>query len=162
MKNNQMTSNKMTNNKNRQLRLLLTFLVFGSIAIFGAQNIAAQDTDGDGVPDVRDNCPTTFNPEKIAFTSTRDGNFEIYVMNSDGTNQTRLTNNSTADFEPSFSPDGSKIAFTSFRDGNSEIYVMNADGTNQTNLSNNSAFDGQPSFSPDGSQIAFTLSLIHI
>ncbi|MBA2493129.1 MAG: cadherin-like domain-containing protein [Acidobacteria bacterium] len=97
-----MTNNKMTNNKNRQLRLLLTFLVFGSIVVFGAQNIAAQDTDGDGVPDVRDNCPTTFNPEKIAFTSTRDGNGEIYVMNADGTNQTNVSNNPAEDFEPSW------------------------------------------------------------
>jgi dipeptidyl aminopeptidase/acylaminoacyl peptidase len=56
---------------------------------------------------------------------------EIYVMNSDGTNQTRLTNNSATDYEPTFSPDGSKIAFTSNRDGNDEIYVMNSDGTNQ-------------------------------
>jgi VCBS repeat-containing protein len=100
--NNKMKNNKMKNNKNRQLRLLLTFLVFGSIAVFGAQNIAAQDTDGDGVPDVRDNCPTMPNPEKIAFASNRDGNFEIYVMNSDGTNQTRLTNNLASDVQPSF------------------------------------------------------------
>ncbi len=96
MTNNKMKNNKMKNNKNRQLRLLLTFLVFGSIAVFGAQNIAAQDTDGDGVPDVRDNCPTTFNPEKIAFVSDRDGDNEIYVMNSDGTNQTNLSNNSAS------------------------------------------------------------------
>ncbi len=60
------------------------------------------DTDGDGVPDSRDNCPTTPNPEKIAFTSTRDGNSEIYVMNADGTNQTRLTTNTAGDIEPSW------------------------------------------------------------
>ena len=50
---------------------------------------------------------------KIAFTTDRDGNFEIYVMNADGTGQTRLTNNAAADDEPAWSPDGSKIAFTS-------------------------------------------------
>ncbi len=50
---------------------------------------------------------------KIAFTSDRDGNREIYVMNSDGTNQTRLTNNNIIDDHPTFSPDGRKIAFLS-------------------------------------------------
>ncbi|HDR3891062.1 TPA: PD40 domain-containing protein, partial [Bacillus cereus] len=66
---------------------------------------------------------------KIAFVSNRDANPEIYVMNPDGSNQTRLTNNPAGDFEPSWSPDGQKITFTSNRDGNPEIYVMNADGS---------------------------------
>lgn len=91
---------------------------------------------------------------RIAFFSERDGNYEIYVMNADGSNQTRLTNNPTDDSDPSFSPDGSRIAFVSRRDGNKEIYVMNADGSNQTRLTNNSESDDYPSFSPDG-RIAF-------
>ncbi len=93
--------------------------------------------------------------EKIAFRSERDGNGEIYVMDPDGSNQTRLTNNLVDDAFPSFSPDGSRIAFRSDGDGNSEIYLMNADGTNQTRLTNNPAFDGSPAFSPDGRKIAF-------
>lgn len=92
---------------------------------------------------------------KIAFTSTRDGNYEIYVMNADGTGQVRLTNNPAADHYPAWSPDGTKIAFHSYRDGNAEVYVMNADGTDQTNLSNNPADDGGPTWSPDGTKIAF-------
>lgn len=48
---------------------------------------------------------------KIAFQSNRDGNFEIYVMNADGSNQTRLTNNSASDVYAAWSPDGTKIAF---------------------------------------------------
>ena len=114
-----------------------------------------KDTDGDGVEDFRDNCPSTPNPEKIAFRSGRDGNYEIYVMNADGSNPTRLTNKTASDAEPSFSRDGSKIVFYSDRDGNNEIYVMNADGSNPTRLTNNAAFDGHPTFSPDGSKIAF-------
>lgn len=94
--------------------------------------------------------------EKIAFASDRDGNFEIYVMNPDGTNQINLTNNSNGDYRPSFSPDGSKIAFDSFRDGSGEIYVMNADGTNPLRLTNNVVFDVDPSFGPDGSKIVFS------
>jgi CSLREA domain-containing protein len=121
----------------------------------GAFEIEA-DTDGDGVRDLTDNCPTTPNPEKIAFDSDRHGTSEIYVMNPNGSNQTRLTNNSGSNFSPSFSPDGSKIVFGSARDGNSEIYVMNSDGSNQTRLTSNPAVDAFPSFSPDGSKIVFT------
>jgi uncharacterized delta-60 repeat protein/uncharacterized repeat protein (TIGR01451 family) len=92
---------------------------------------------------------------KIAFTSDRDGNFEIYLMNPDGTGQTRLTKNTAGDGQPSWSPDGSKIAFTSNRDGNWEIYAMNADGTGQTRLTTNAAEDDEPTWSPDGTKIAF-------
>src|SRR5687768_12125097 len=74
---------------------------------------------------------------KIVFVSTRDGNGdnyitgegEIYVMNPDGTNQTRLTFNAFDDTDPAWSPDGQKIAFASDRDGNLEIYVMDKDGS---------------------------------
>ena len=85
---------------------------------------------------------------KIAFMSDRDGNQEIYVMNADGSNQTRLTNNPGWDESPCFSPDGTKIAFESLRDGDPEIYVMNADGSNQTRITNNPAYDGHPSWGP--------------
>ena len=93
--------------------------------------------------------------DKIAFSSTRDGSSEIYLMNPNGTNQTRLTNNTTNDFAPALSRDGSRIAFMARRDGNDEIYVMNADGSNQTRLTNNSSIDDTPSFSPDGTRIVF-------
>ncbi|MFC1694264.1 SUMF1/EgtB/PvdO family nonheme iron enzyme, partial [Candidatus Latescibacterota bacterium] len=93
---------------------------------------------------------------KIAFSSYRDGNYEIYLMDTDGSNQTRLTFNSAYDSYPSWSPDGSQITFSSYRDGNYEIYVMNADGSNQTRLTYNSGYDWAPAWSPDGSQIAFS------
>jgi Tol biopolymer transport system component len=92
---------------------------------------------------------------KIVFQSTRDGNSEIYVMNADGSGQTRLTNNSAWDATPTWSSDGTKIAFVSDRDGNAEIYVMNADGSGQTRLTNNSVGDVDPAWSPDGTKIAF-------
>jgi hypothetical protein len=94
---------------------------------------------------------------RIAFASNRDGNWEIYVMNADGSGQINLTNNPADDGVPSWSPDGRRIAFVSNRDGNLEIYVMNADGSSgQINrLTNNPADDVVPSWSPDGRRIAF-------
>lgn len=92
---------------------------------------------------------------KLAFDSARDGNFNIYVMNPDGSSQTRLTTDPASDNNPTASPDGTKIAFRSSRDGNQEIYAMNADGTGQTRLTNNPASDADPSWSPDGAKIVF-------
>jgi Tol biopolymer transport system component len=101
---------------------------------------------------------TTAPAGRIVFVSNRDGNAEIYVMDADGSNQTRLTNNfeQMDDNLPAWSADGSKIAFVSNRDGyQPEIYVMNADGSNQTRLTNDQAGDYYPVWSPDGQKIAF-------
>ena len=72
-------------------------------------------------------------------------------MNPDGSNLTRLTNNTASygDVLPAWSPDGNKIVFVTNRDGNNdmlEIYSMNADGTNQTRLTSNSYRDEHPSW----------------
>lgn len=71
---------------------------------------------------------------KIVFESFRHGQPEIYVMNSDGSGQTRLTNDTAYDTAPAWSPDGLKILFTSLRDGDTALYVMNADGSNPTRV----------------------------
>jgi TolB protein len=87
--------------------------------------------------------------EKIAFSSNRDGNYEIYVMNADGSDVTRLTNvNNANDSSPSWSPDGEKIVFTSDRDSAfTEIYSMNADnGRRVTRLTDNNANDSSPNW----------------
>jgi TolB protein len=86
--------------------------------------------------------------------SERDGNKEIYVMNADGTGQTRLTNKPAPDDCPAWSPDGSKIAFGWSYEGSGEVYVMNADGTGQARLAEVGLAE-PPTWSPDGSQIAF-------
>ena len=93
---------------------------------------------------------------KIAFSSYRDGNSDIYVIDADGKNLIRLTQNPGYDSIPNWSPDGQRIAFTSRRDGNFEVYVMNADGENLIRLTQDPWNDGHPSWSPDGRKIAFT------
>ena len=70
----------------------------------------------------------------IAFTSERNGNAEIYVMNADGSDPQRLTHDPAYDGWPSWSPDGSQIAFSSSRNGKPDIYVMDADGSNPRQL----------------------------
>ena len=102
--------------------------------------------------------------ERIAFTSNRDGigDWEIYVMNSDGSGMTQLTDNKAWDGGPSWSPDGRRIAFTSNRHDNFtasqdfDIYVMNSDGSGVTRLTNSGGIGS--SWSPDGRRVAFTSS----
>ena len=93
--------------------------------------------------------------QRIAFSSDRDGNDEIYVMSADGSNPIRLTQNASRDRYPVWSPDGQRIAFSSDRDGNNEIYVMSADGSNPTRLTQDLGFDVDSVWSPDGQRIAF-------
>lgn len=93
---------------------------------------------------------------QIAFGSNRDGGWDIYVMNADGSGVTRLTTHAARDDEPAWSPDGTRIAFTSDRDGDFEIYVINANGSGLRQLTDHLAQDGNPAWSPDGSRIAFT------
>ena len=99
----------------------------------------------------------TWSPDgrRIAFGSDRDGNWDIYVMNADGSGVARLTDNDAVDSSPAWSPDGRRIAFVSPRDGNLDIYVMNADGSGVTRLTHNDAYDWYPAWSPDGRRIAF-------
>ncbi len=92
---------------------------------------------------------------KIAFTSDRDGDEEIFVMNADGTGVTQLTDNDVDDRSPVWSPDGTQIALTGEGDGDEEIFVMNADGTGVTQLTDNDGRDWIPVWSPDVKQIAF-------
>src|SRR6185295_17065377 len=94
--------------------------------------------------------------EKIAFVSTRDYYLgEIYTMNPDGSNVTRLTYNTSPKAAPSISRDGRKIVFASgYSLGDSDIYIMNSNGSGLTRLT----YDGSttPEFSFDGSRIVYS------
>jgi uncharacterized membrane protein len=96
-------------------------------------------------------------PGAVSYATNRDGNQEIYVMDTQSFAEFRLTNDPAADTQPTWSPDGSKIAFASNRTGNFEIYIMNADGSGVSNLTNfELADDLYPTWSPDGNWIAFS------
>jgi dipeptidyl aminopeptidase/acylaminoacyl peptidase len=92
----------------------------------------------------------------IVFASLRDGNYELYTMQPDASNQTRLTRNPAAEIDPAWSPEGGRIAFTSDRDGNPEVYLVATDGSGVQQLTQTQAFNVDPTWSPDGRRIAFT------
>ena len=105
----------------------------------------------------------SFSPDgtQIVFTSTRadKNDWDIYVMDVNGTNVRRLTVNSPGlDTEPVFSPDGSLIVFCSARSGDLGLWSMRADGTNQQLLVDSSIAEVEPAWRPDGNQILFTRS----
>lgn len=96
-----------------------------------------RDDPAKGSPQKQNYLPI-YSPDgtKIAFTSNRDGNPEIYVMDRDGRNLRRMTNNPAIDVTPTWSPSGNQLAWVSDRTGQPHIYIMNADGTGQRSLIN--------------------------
>ena len=126
----------------------MVFMVAGFI-IYSLQITSGQEgTNMHSEPSVS---PTS----KIAFVSKRDGNSEIYTINPNGTELTRLTNNTFEDTFPSWSPDASYIAFVSDREGGSAIYIMKSDGTDVRRLTDQKGEVNMPTWSPDGKQIVF-------
>ncbi|MGQ9618012.1 MAG: Tol-Pal system beta propeller repeat protein TolB [Candidatus Aminicenantia bacterium] len=95
---------------------------------------------------------------KIVFVSDRDGNMEIYMMDWDGYNQTRLTYNNVVDLLPSISLDKKLIAYTSYRKMNPDLYIYNLlEGKNIAVFSKGINYSAD--FSPDGKKIAFVSSM---
>jgi Tol biopolymer transport system component len=93
---------------------------------------------------------------KIVFVSNRDGNNEIYSMNGDGSQQTRLTYNLANDVAPRWSPNGEWIVFLSDRTGYNQFYIMDANGNNQTLLPIQGVLASGPLWAPNGNWIAFS------
>jgi TolB protein len=103
--------------------------------------LGKRETPADGNPKKQNYLPI-WSPDgsKIAFTTNRDGNPEIYVMNADGSNVRRMTNSPGIDVSPTWSPTGGQLAWVSDRTGTARIYIMNADGTGQRVLINEECF----------------------
>lgn len=95
---------------------------------------------------------------KIVFISNRDGNDELYMMDYDGHNQTRVTFNKKQDYMPAWSADGKKIAYTSYRNNRAGLYILNPfEGEIIEVVSKGTNF--APTFSPDGKKLAFCSTL---
>ena len=92
---------------------------------------------------------------KIVFRSTRDGNFEIYSMNPDGSDQKNLTRHRANDSAPVWSPTGRQILFVSDRGGIPDLYLMDPDGTNVRQVFKKLIGREFPTWSPDGKAIAY-------
>lgn len=131
----------------------------------GTGRIQLTSSDGpDGMP------AWSADGTKIAFISGRNGQLELFTMNSDGSEQKRLTTNvvtSTSaanDWDPTWSPDRSRVAFVHQDgyefEGHDQIHVINADGSARKNVTNTaSGVFRDPAWSPDGSKIAFTSAM---
>jgi len=92
---------------------------------------------------------------RMAYISLRSPNYGLWIMNEDGTGQTRLTWNGKGDRAPRITPDGRRIVYWSLASGNPDIWLINTDGSNNTQLTSSPYMDVYPSWSPDGGKVAF-------
>ena len=157
-----------------------TKIVFDALDYNGLElwNIYIMNPDGSGVEQLTNtdlsineiNVMPVWSPDgsKVAFASGRNGeDGEIYIIDADGSNETRITDNEHEDLMPNWCSDG-YISFTSLRDGHKRLYVMKADGSDEMMASaqfslvgdldsiSTEAVDEEPAWSPDCSQIAFS------
>lgn len=127
-------------------------LVIAVVVVISPLSLLGQEQDSVFLPMVRTG-------SKIAFVREySSSNSEIFVMDFDGSNQVRLTNNVVWDHHPTWSPNGGKIAFVRDRDGvnrRTDLYVMNVDGTEQMLLAYGPI--GYMDWSPDSSKLVFTV-----
>ena len=132
-----MKNSKSERRKTMNVKLFALFCCISFLLFNGGVTISAK-------------APTT---AKVVFTSNRDGNSEIYVMNPDGSQQVNLTEHPAADFDPVWSPTGEQILFNSNRDGKRDLYFMDVDRKTVRKVFTKSADRRQPTWSPDGKRV---------
>jgi Tol biopolymer transport system component len=103
----------------------------------------------------------SFSPDgkNILFESDRTGNWDIFIMNRDGTEVRQLTSKVSDERFPMFDKTGEQIVFTSDRSGDSEIYSMRLDDLSKKRLTDEKGAELFPAFSPDGKYVSFTADL---
>jgi Tol biopolymer transport system component len=114
-------------------------------------DIWIQRTDGTGEPVSVPRPGTGAVEDRIVFSSNRDGNFEIYFMDTAGGSVQRLTNDAAIDRDPELSNDGSTIVFIR----NDDVWLMDSDGTNARALTTNGDVESDPTISNSGNRVAF-------
>ena len=142
-------------------------VLFSAITLSGTQgnlDLAMVNVDGTELKTVSDDQGKlvhqdwpSWSPDgrRFAFSSTHDGNQEIYTATADGTDLVRLTQSPGLDTHPCWSPDGQKIAFATDRWGGLELASVRPDGTGLMRLTTSPGLDDYPAYSPDGSRLAF-------
>ena len=156
-------------------------IAFTTYYLDGNENVYAIEPGGTGLrrltddPAQDDDAAWSPNGRRVAFASNRahperscEGlnphcDYDIYVMNAEGSNVVRLTGSPASDRDPAWSPDGRRIVFSSTRadEGgsgefhNSELYTMEADGSAVTRITVHPGVDHQAAWSPDGAAIVF-------
>ena len=105
--------------------------------------------------------PTGVSPAlaRIAFTSERDGNQEVYVMNADGSDPRNVTQSLAQEGSPSWAPTRDRLAFVSDRNGNSDVFVIGVDGSGLQQVTSQTADEIHPAWSPDGALIAYVSNI---
>jgi uncharacterized protein YjdB len=139
--------------------LLLASSRAGALGIWQTR-LAVLDTLLPILVDSASNSQPAFSPDRtrIAFSSNRgerDGNFDLFVMNADGSGIRRLTTDRGTDSEPAWTPDGTGIVFTSARSGVPQLYLIPADGGEARALTTSAGGNQSPAVSPDGRSVAF-------
>ena len=139
-------------------------------------DIYVMNSDGTNVKRLTTTTAVNYKPTwsadgtKIVFTSTRDAphpsaygiasSYEIYIMNADGSNVKRVTNDSYGEWDPVLSPDGTQIAFTSDRDHpesswSRDLYIMNVDGSNLHRLTTQTGTIEAPNYDAAGKRLLY-------
>ncbi|MFA7287492.1 MAG: DUF5050 domain-containing protein [Melioribacteraceae bacterium] len=127
-------------------------------------DIWIMNSDGSNPKFIMEGYQSKWSPDgnKLIYVSNKTGNYEIYTINTDGSNQQKITSTQKNEQGPEFSANGSKILYSAYNTGEYntfEIYVMNSDGTNDIELTNNNAIDTAPRWSPDGLRIVYDSEL---
>lgn len=133
-------------------------IAFHSGPVDGEKAIVVMHLDGTRAITLTTGISPVWSPDgaRLAFVAARESDLDIFVMRSDGTGLTNLTQSRGNDDSPAWSPDGQFIVFSSQRDGNAELYQMRADGTDLVRLTTSPlAQEIQPAYAPDGGQIVF-------